>query len=122
MKASTSTHNGKKYLHITRSSYTDLDDVKASRKNIIPLFQDLGIERFLSDCRNINFDDVSSIELDILAKDLKSDFPSCNKVAVLCEPDSLNLFQHYENLGANNNLDVQLYSELESAKSWLCES
>ena len=120
MKALSSSHEGRKYLLLSRSSETSSEEMKASRDNILPLFHDAGIERALFDYRKLNFQHFSPVEIDTMAKEFKADFPFCYRVALLCQADALQSYQALQSACGRYDIEVQLHSELESAKTWLC--
>lgn len=120
MKALSSTHEGRKYLHIARSCDTSVEDIRASRDKILPLFDDAGIERVLFDYREFSFERFSLVEIDTLAKEFKVDFPTCKWVALLCQPHALADYQQLQSSCGRYGIELELHSELESAKSWLC--
>lgn len=125
MKALSSTHGGRKYLRIARSSdigveETSVEEIRASRDKILPLFDDAGIERVLFDYRKFSFERFSSSEIDTLAKEFKVDFPFCKWIALLCPSHTLSDYQQLQRSFGRYSIELQLHSELESAKSWLC--
>ncbi len=120
MKALSSRHEGRKYLYLARSADTSVEDMKASRDNILPLFHDAGIERALFDYRKITLARFSPVDIDTLAKEFKVDFPRCQRVALLCQSDALESYQQLPSAYARYEIELQLHSELAAAKSWLC--
>lgn len=120
MKALSSTHEGRKYLYIARSFDTSVEGIRTSRDKILPLFDDAGIERVLFDYRKFSFERFSPVEIDILAKEFKVDFPACKWIALLCPPHALADYQQLQSACGRYDIELQLHCELELAKSWLC--
>lgn len=122
MKALSSSYKGKKYLQITRSNDMNLEDVKTSRGKFIPFFNNLDIELVITDYRGVNFDAINAIDIYVLIKSFKDDFPQCKRLALVSGPAPQNLFQHFEKASAYYDIDLKVHPELEQAKAWLCNS
>ncbi len=121
MKAMSSSHEGRKYLHIARSSDASFEDIKAARSKILPLFDDAGIERMLFDYRKVNIDRFSQDDIDTFAKEFRVDFPSCQRIALICQPDARVTYQRLQIACDRYDIEMQFHSELELAKDWLCD-
>ncbi|MEH6471199.1 MAG: hypothetical protein V7752_08115 [Halopseudomonas sp.] len=120
MKALTSSYRSNKYLQITRSNSINLEDIKESRRRIVPLFEATNIERLLSDYREVNFDSVRAVDIYVQLKDFKEDFPQCKWVALVHRSAPQNLLQHYKNASSYYGMELTVHTELEAAKDWLC--
>ncbi len=120
MKALTSSYKSKKYLQISRSSHLNLEDIKTSRRKIVPLFENFKIERLLYDCIDVRFDSVRAVDVYVQLKDFKDDFPQCKRVALVCRTAPDNLLQHYKNASSYYDMDLTVHADIGAAKEWLC--
>jgi len=120
MKALTSRYDSKKFLHISRSGEFNLENAKSSRKNLMPLLEGYTVERLLSDCRNVDFVDVRAVDIYVLLKELKDDFPNCRRMALLHKSIPANLLKHYQAGGERYDIEFSAHTELDEAKAWLC--
>lgn len=121
MKFEISTYEKKKYLHVIRPASTRLTEIKASRQgnDRSALWDE--IELVLSDCRAVNFETASVLDVDTIATDLKDDIPNCKRVAVIVQPNASNLFNHFKNVCECFDIEVRFFNELEPAEIWLCK-
>ncbi len=121
MKALTSSYKNKKYLQITRSSHINLEEIKTSRRKIVPLFEGFKIERLLYDCIDVTFDSIRAVDVYVQLKDFKDDFPQCKRVALVCRSAPENLLQHYKRASSYYAMDLTVHTDFDTAKEWLCD-
>lgn len=120
MKALSSTLDGKKYLQISRSDDLNLEEIRTSRRKILPLFESMKITRLLSDVRNVDFDGVNAVDIYVLIKDFLDDFPDCKRIALIADKAPSNLLHHYESASAYYGVELSIHGSLEEARAWLC--
>lgn len=120
MKALTSSHNGRKFLQISRSNALNIYELKTSRQKLLGLVVGGEIKRLLADCRNANFEGLRAVDVYILIKQFKRDFPNCQRIALLCQSAPEVTLQHYKNASNHYGIDLEVYSESMTAKDWLC--
>ncbi len=120
MKALSSSYKGKKFLQITRSEDINLEDIKNSRHHIVSLFEHLEIERVIVDYKDVNLSSTRAVDIYMLIKAFKDDFPLCRQIALVSPSAPDNLTQHFKNASEYYDIELKAHSELETAKAWLC--
>lgn len=121
MKYEIARFEGKEYLHIIRPASTRLTEIKVSRQRHDDLINWSAIKLMLSDCREVNFEAASILDVDTLAAELKDDLPNCKRIAVIAQSYPSRIFTHFENICGCLDIEVRFFSELKPAEMWLCE-